>query len=47
MNADRRSRRRVQQVGWHVGSFQGDEVTGVRHLSEIGAGEQLPIGLPV
>jgi hypothetical protein len=30
---------RVQQVGWHVGSFQGDEVAGVRHLSEFGAGE--------
>jgi len=42
-----RSRRRVQQAGWHVGSFQGDEVAGVRHLGESGGGEQLPVGLPV
>jgi hypothetical protein len=34
-----RSRRRVQQAGWHVGSFQGDEVAGVRHLGESGGGE--------
>ena len=33
------SRDRVQQVGWHVGSFQGDEVAGVRHLGESGGGE--------
>ena len=34
-----RSRHRVQHADWHVGSFQGDEVAGVRNLCEVGAGE--------
>ena len=42
-----RSRRLVQQVGWHVRSFQGDEVAGVWHLSEFGDGEELLVGLSV
>src|SRR5436305_823793 len=39
--------RRVQQVGWHLGPFQDDEMAGVRDLREFGGGEQPPIGLPV
>ncbi len=36
-----------QPVGWHVRSFQRDEVAGVRHMSELGGGQQLLVGLSV
>src|SRR4051794_18695128 len=42
-----RSRHRVQQVGQHVGSFQGDEVAGLRYLREVGGRQELLFGLPV
>jgi hypothetical protein len=38
---------RVQQVGWHVRPFQGDEVAGVRELSELDVWQLLAVGLPV
>jgi hypothetical protein len=38
---------RVQQVGGHVGPFQGEEVAGVLELSELGVWQLLPVGLPV
>ena len=38
--SSRRQGRRVQQVGWHVRSFQGDGVADVRHFGEPGGGER-------
>jgi len=38
---------RDQQVGWHVGPFQGDDVAGVRDLSELGVWKLSPVGLPI
>jgi hypothetical protein len=42
-----RSRHLVQQLGWHVRSFQGDEVAGIWDLNKFGGGQQLLVGLSV
>src|SRR6202035_3800059 len=39
--------RSIEQAGWHVGSLQDDEVAGVSHLSELGRGNQILVGLSI
>ncbi len=38
---------RVQEAGWRVRAFQGDEVAGSWDLGELGVAELPPVGLPV